>query len=60
MCVYKSYMTEQKKKHAHESVALGSFHHLGLTEPITTKYFIWLKAFKHATCSSVKVTKIDR
>ena len=35
-------------------------HHLGLTEPITTKDFIWLKAFyKHATCSSVKALKIQ-
>ena len=58
-CVYKADMTE----HAKESEArrVPCERHLGLTEPITTKDFIWLKAFyKHATCSSVKALKTQK
>ena len=48
--VYKADMTKTIDKHAKESEArrVPCERHLGQTEPITTKDFIWLKAFyKH-------------
>ena len=54
-CIYKADMTEQQINMQKKSQArqVPCERHLGLTEPITTKDVIWLKA----TCSSVKALK---